>query len=80
MLYSRQKRSARLTAEPNPVQNMFMDTFAESLDTTPARASKEPCKMFADDVKLSAVNAKRAAKAPPPCNEMVQGKHYEMEP
>ncbi len=38
--------------------NMFMDTFAESRDTTPARASKTPCKMFTDDVKLSAVNAK----------------------
>ncbi len=58
MLYSRQRRTARLTAEPNLVQYMFMDTFAESLDTTPARASKDPCKMLADDVKLSAVNAK----------------------
>ncbi len=38
--------------------NMFMDTFAELLDTTPARAPKEPWKMFADDVKLSTVNEK----------------------
>ncbi len=79
MLYNRQRRSARLTAEPT-LYNMFMDTFAESLDTTPARASKEPCKMFADDVKLSAVKRKSAAKATLPCNEMGQGKHYEMEP
>ncbi len=33
--------------------NIFMDTFAEALDAVPRSISKEPCKLFADDVKLS---------------------------
>ncbi len=34
--------------------NMFMDIFPESLPSVP----KKPAKMFADDLKLSAVNSK----------------------
>ncbi len=34
-----------------------MDTFAEALDIVPKEISREPCKLFADDVKLSAITA-----------------------
>ncbi len=34
-----------------------MDTFAEALDKAPQATTREPCKLFADDVKLSAMTA-----------------------
>ncbi len=34
-----------------------MDTFAEALDKAPQPTTREPCKLFADDVKLSAMTA-----------------------
>ncbi len=38
--------------------SIFMDTFGEALDAVPRSISKDPCKLFADDVKLSAAYAK----------------------
>ncbi len=34
-----------------------MDAFAEALDKAPQPTTREPCKLFADDVKLSAMTA-----------------------
>ncbi len=47
-----------LPTEPYYVQ-LFMDTFAEALEAVPRSISKEPCKLFADEIKLSAVYSKR---------------------
>ncbi len=37
--------------------NIFMDPFAEALDKAPQPTTREPCKLFADNVKLLAMTA-----------------------